>query len=127
MKSDGKFDQRTLTLGTASTNASHIVRKKAGSTSIYPGVIKSGKKWRSRWSFEMYDYSLGTFDTEFEAANAYAHVQEHREEIAARLTPVPKDASKSAKKSLRAANLVIVKSYIRSTLHDTAKVIRDNQ
>lgn len=37
-KSDGKVDQRTPTLCTASTNASHIVRKKAGSHSSYPGV-----------------------------------------------------------------------------------------
>jgi hypothetical protein len=75
----------------------------------------------------MYDYSLGTFDTELEAANAYAHVQQYREEIAARLAPVPTNASKDDKKSLRAANLVIVKSYIRITLHDTVRVIRDNQ
>ena len=49
-------------------------------------------------------YRLGTFSTEIEAANAYAHDQEHREGIAARLAPVPKDASKSIKKSLRKAN-----------------------
>jgi len=126
-KADGKFDQRTLTLGTASTNQSHIVRKKVGAHSRYPGVSKEGKKWRADWRFDNSNYYLGTFSTEIEAANAYAHVQEHREEIAARLTPVPKDASKSAKKSLRAANLVIVKSYIRSTLHSTVAVIRDHQ
>jgi len=125
--SDGKLDQRTLTLGTASTNASHIVRKKAGSHSIYPGVSKSGKTWRVDWKFDNSNYYLGTFDTELEAANAYAHVQEHREVITARLAPVPKNASKSDKKSLRAANLIIVKSYIQSTLHSTVQVIRDNQ
>ena len=52
---------------------------------------------------------LESFSREIEAANAYAHVQEHREEIAARLAPVPKDASKSIKKSLRAANTSIIK------------------
>jgi hypothetical protein len=126
-KSDGKLDRRTLTLGSASTNASHIVRKKAGSHSNYPGVSKQGNKWRVDWRYENWSYYLGNFDTELEAANAYAHVQEHREEIAGLLAPVPKNASKSAKKSLRAANLIIVKFYIKSSLYPTVKVIRDSQ
>ena len=75
----------------------------------------------------MSGYYLGTFDTQIEAANAYAHVQEHREEIAARLAPATKDASKSIKKSIRAANLIIVKGYIRITLHPTVAIIRDSQ
>jgi hypothetical protein len=75
----------------------------------------------------MYDYSLGTFATEIEAANAYAHVQEHREEIAGFLAPVSKDASKSDKKSVRAANLIIVKGYIKTALHPTVAVITDSQ
>lgn len=126
-KPDGKLDQRTLTLGTAATNGSHIVRKKAGSHSIYPGVEPSGNQFSSFIRFDGTKYSFYRSPDEIEAANAYAHVQEHREETAARLAIVPKEASKDVKRSLRAANLVIVKTYIKSTLHDTVAIIRDNQ
>ncbi len=103
------------------------MKKKAGSHSIYPGVYKSTTGWYATWRFDNSNYYLGSCDTELEAANAYAHVQEHREEIAGLLAPVSKEASKSEKKSIRAANLIIVKSYIISTLHPTVAIIRDSQ
>jgi hypothetical protein len=105
-------------------NASHIVRKKAGSHSSYPGVVKSGEKWQAQIYFDGHKYALGTY-SETEAANAYAHVQEHRAEIEEKIAPIPSDASKANKKSIRAANLVIVKSYIQTTLHPNVKLIRD--
>ena len=69
--------------------------------------------------------------TEVDAANAYAWVQADRRTSETRLVKVPKDAEKSVKKTLRAANLIIVKSSIKfdgkgkPTLHDNVKLIRD--
>ena len=114
-------------MGSASTNASHIVRKKAGSHSIYPGFDPSGNQFRSFIRFDGNKYTFYHSPDELNAANAYAHVQEHREEIAGLLSNVPKDASKSEKKSIRAANLIIVKGYIRITVHPTVAIIRDSQ
>lgn len=111
---------------------SHINRKRATSRSEYPGVSPSGKNWSSSIRFDGSNYFLGTFPTEIDAANAYAWVQSSRSIIEKRLNKVPKDAEASVKKTLRASNLVIVKSYVKfdangkPLLHrDKVKVIRD--
>ena len=128
---DGTLDPRCLTPGTASVNSSHINQKKEGALSEYPGVKPSGQNWTSKIRFDSNDYFLGTFPTEIDAANAYAWVQSSRSIIEKRLNKVPKDAESSVKKTLRASNLVIVKSYVKfdangkPLLHDKVKVIRD--
>ena len=128
---DLTLDPRCLTLGSASVNSSHINRKKWESKSDYPGVYISGKKWCSQIGFDGSLYSLGTYSTAVDSANAYAWVQADRRTIETRLVKVPKDAEKSAKKTLRAANLIVVKSSIKfddkgkPTLHDNVKLIRD--
>jgi hypothetical protein len=126
---DGTHDKRTLSIGTGSENSSHIYRKKEGSHSRFPGVLRSkgGKKWRSQWRYENWSYSIGSFSTEIDAANAYSHVQEHRAQIAALLAKVPKDGSKAEKKRIRAANLVIVKSYISFVMHPKVQVIINSE
>ena len=128
---DGTLDPRCLTLGSASVNSSHINRKKEESKSDYPGVKPSGEKWYGSIRFDGFDYNLGTYSDEVDSANAYAWVQSDRRALETRLVKVPKDAEKSVKKSLRASNLVIVKSFIKfdgkgkPTLHDNVKLIRD--
>ena len=128
---DGTLDPRCLTLGSASVNSSHINRKRATTVSEYPGVYPSGDNWWSQIRFDGTDYFLGTFPTEIDAANAYAWVQSSRSIIEKRLNKVPKDAEASVKKTLRASNLAIVKSYVKFNddrkplLHDKVKVIRD--
>ena len=128
---DLTLDPRCLTTGSASVNSSHINHKKEGSKSDYPGVKPSGEKWYGSIRFDGSDHNLGTYSTEIDAANAYAWVQSDRRTIETRLVKVPKDAEKSVKKSLRAANAVIVKSFIKfdgkgkPTLHDNVKLIRD--
>jgi len=110
---DKTLDPRCLTLGSASVNSSHINRKKEESKSYYPGVYPSGEKWCSQIGFDGSVYSLGTHSTEVDAANAYAWVQADRRTIETRLVKVPKDVEKSAKQTLRAANLIIVKSSVK--------------
>ena len=128
---DDTLDPRCLTLGPSTVNTSHINCKKEGSKSEYPGAQPSGQKWTSKIRFDGSDYFLGTFPTEIDAANAYAWVQSSRSIIEKRLAKVPKDADASVKKTLRASNLVIVKSYVKfdangkPLLHDKVKVIRD--
>ncbi len=128
---DDTLDPRCLTLGSASVNSSHINRKRATTASEYPGVYPSNQKWCARFQLDNSKYLLGTFPTEIDASNAYAWVQSSRSIIEKLLAKVPKDAESSAKKTLRASNLVIVKSYVKfgddrkPLLHDKVKVIRD--
>jgi hypothetical protein len=110
---DGTLDPRCLTLGSASVNSSHINRKRANTVSEYPGVYPSGDNWCADIQFDGSKYYLGIFPTEVDAANAYAWVQSDRRALETRLSKVPKDADKSVKKTLRAANLIIVKSFVK--------------
>jgi hypothetical protein len=124
-------EPRCFALGTASVNGSHINRKGATTVTAYPDVVPSGQNWTSNISFDGRRYHLGTFPTEVDAVDAFACVQAARRTLESRLSKVPMEAEASIKKTLRAANCVIVKSFIKfddnrkPSLHDNVKVIRD--
>jgi hypothetical protein len=128
---DLTLDPRCLTLGSASVNSSHINRKRATTVSAYPGVTLSGDNWYGSIRFDGTNYYLGSFSIEVDASNAYAWVQSDRRALETRLVKVPKDAEKSVKKILRAANLIIFKSFVKlddkkkPLMHDNVKLIRD--
>ena len=117
---DSTLDERTLTLGSASVNASHKNRKTETTVSKYPCVNPEGKNWNAIIRFDGSSYRLGTFSTEIEAANSYAWVQASRRDLEKTLAKVPKDAGEDVKKAIRASNLPIVKSYIN--FDDNGKV-----
>ena len=80
-KSDGKLDGRTLTLGPASTNLSHIVRKHAGSTSQIHGLSKpKNGNVRVRIKFGGTPVAR-SYKNDVYGAAARRHLEENRSEI----------------------------------------------